>query len=301
MSNGRVIVWGSINLDVQIEVEAFPKPGETIRCRARRFGLGGKGANQAVAAARANSATVLGGRVGLDGGLPAMLAAAAPTLDLSRVMVDEAMPSGAAYIMVSEAGENQIVVVGGANERVGVDGLVPMVASDIALAQLEIPIATVDAFFHAARAAGARTVLNASPALDEARMLLPLTDILVVNETELAHFAGRAVSADTIEDVAALAMALLPHETASTVVTLGAAGAVVAHKGAWSRVEGRRANAIDTTGAGDCFCGVMSACLATGQSLGEAVDRANAAAALQVQRKGAADAMPFLHEICKVQ
>ena len=294
---GRVFVWGSINQDVQIEVAEFPRPGETVQSIGHRVGVGGKGANQAVAASRAGAATLLGGSVGRDRGLLEMLSLAAPELDLSHVKVDPEASSGCAYIQLSRTGENQIVVVSGANSRVDASQLPLFQPDDIVLAQLEIPADAVAKLFHSARLAGATTVLNAAPATDDAMRLFPLTDLLVVNETELCAFIGSEQLPDRYEDVANAAIALLPAAKAGVIVTLGAAGALVVQRGAWTHVPGRTARVVDTTGAGDCFCGVMCALLAAGVPLSAAVEQGNIAASIQVERKGASEAMPRREEI----
>ena len=294
---GRVVVWGSINQDVQIEVTQFPRPGETVRAVGLSIGLGGKGANQAVAASLAGADTLLGGSVGCRDGLLEMLSLAAPELDLSHVEVHPEVSSGCAYIQLSRTGENQIVVVSGANECVSASQIPDFQPGDIVLAQMEIPADAVMRLFHSARAAGVMTVLNAAPATDEARRLFPYTDLLVVNETELCAFAGRKQLPDRYEDIAKVAINLLPTAKASVIVTLGADGAIVAEREGWSHVPGHTAKVVDTTGAGDCFCGVMCAALARGVILPVAVGQANAAASIQVERRGAAVAMPHLLEI----
>lgn len=293
----RVVVWGSINKDVQIEVVEFPRPGETIRAIGHRVGLGGKGANQAIAATRAGAKVLLGGSVGCDINLLEMLSLAAPELDLSHVKGDPEIDSGRAYIQLSQTGENQIVVVGGANGCVDGNHLPPFRTRDIALAQMEIPAKAIEKLFRAARASGGITVLNAAPAVEDARRLFPLTDVLVVNETELGFFAGCDPLSHRYDQIADAAIGLLPTPGASVIITLGAGGALLASGGGWNHIRGRSAKAVDTTGAGDCFCGVMCAALAADASLLEATELANIAASIQVERRGAADAMPRLAEI----
>lgn len=297
MTDGCVIVLGSINLDVQLSVEAFPRAGETVRSLSVTRGLGGKGANQAVAACRMGAPTRLCAAIGHDREVLDLLRRTAPDLDVSRVTVEPDCETGAAYILVSQEGENQIVIVGGANERLHGHGNFVPGPGDICLAQLEVPIPAIAHFFEAAKAVGARTVLNAAPAHDGGRTLLSLTDLLVVNETELAHFAGRPdLPDDDIEQLARAARGLRTRGDQTVIVTLGANGALIVD-GEDRHVPAKPAIALDTTGAGDCFCGVLCAGLAESADIVTAAARANLAASLQVGRQGAAEAMPWRAEI----
>lgn len=297
MSVGRVIVLGSINLDIQLSVAALPRPGETVPSLAVRRGLGGKGANQAVAAARAGAQAMLRGMIGGEAGILDLLRDAAPELDIGGVTVLPGADTGTAYIIVSEEGENQIVTVEGANAGLHDHGDVAIRAGDVCLAPLEVPMPAILRFFQAARLAGARTVLNAAPSLDQGRMVFPYTDVLVVNETELAHYTGqRLVPGNDLDALAAMAGCLRTRADQTVIVTLGAKGAVVIDDRSIP-VSARPARPIDTTGAGDCFCGVLCAALAGGADIPAAAALANVAASLQVERPGAATAMPRRAEI----
>ena len=297
MSQGRVIVLGSINLDVQLLVAALPQPGETVPSLAVRSGLGGKGANQAVAASRAGAQAMLRGMIGAEAGILELLREAAPDLDIGGVSVLPGAQTGTAYITVAQCGENQIVTAEGANARVQDHGDVAIRTGDVCLAPLEVPVPAILRFFEAARRAHARTVLNAAPPLDHGRTAFPHTDVLVVNETELAHYAGQPCApSDDRAALAAMAGALRMRADQAVIVTLGAGGALVIGDG-HVHIPGRPARPIDTTGAGDCFCGVLCAALADGADLPAAAARANLAASLQVERPGAASAMPWRAEI----
>lgn len=297
MTGGRVIVLGSINLDVQLSVAALPQPGETVPSLAVRRGLGGKGANQAVAASRAGVSTLLRGMIGEEPGIADLLRDAAPDLDIGGVSVAPGIGTGTAYIVVAQDGENQIVTVEGANAAVFDHGDIAISGADVCLAPLEVPAAAILRFFEAGRRAGARTVLNAAPPLDAGRMAFAHTDILVVNETELAHYAGITCAApNDLDGLARMAAALRSRTDQTLIVTLGARGALVVGED-MVHVPGRPARAIDTTGAGDCFCGVLCAALADGAEIPAAALRANVAASLQVERHGAAGAMPTHAEI----
>ena len=205
-------------------------------------------------------------------------------------------------MLVADDGENAIVVHGGANATLTpAEARAALMAAwsdegtarvaPVAVAQLETPPATVAAFFEAARSRGARTLLNTAPALPGTQDLLALADIVVLNETELAHYAAAVT-----EDLAAAARRLISQPQQTIIVTLGAQGAVVITADAVMRHTAPTVAVVDTTGAGDCFCGVLAASLAQGHDLAAAVPRAVAAASLAVTRVGAALSMPYASE-----
>lgn len=289
---GRVVVVGSINVDVSVTVEALPGPGETLLATSVRRSGGGKGANQAVGAARAGGAeTVMVGCVGDDGDGEMMreaLTASGVAVDSVAVSSDE--PTGLALITVDAAAENTIVVAAGANGVVRIDDRArqAVAEADVVLAQLEIPQAVV---LEAARARrdGALLVLNAAPwaPIDDA--LLAEVDLLVVNEHEARGLTG----ADDIGGAVGALLARVP----AVLVTLGAAGATLARRDADPlTVPAPVVTAVDTTGAGDTFCGVLGAALAAGDDDLTAMQRASAAASLAVERRGAQDAVPTADE-----
>ncbi len=285
-----VCVIGSLNLDFVCRVDLLPRPGETVAALGLDRLPGGKGANQAVAAARCGAEVTLIGAVGQDDAGDALLAsltdAGVDVLNVARV---GRAPTGQAFVWVSAAGENSIVVVGGANLEVGVPGAA-LKGHTVFLAQLETPAAAIETAFASDAAKAGIRILNAAPATEAGRGLLPLTDILIVNQTELSLWAGGGA-----DEEAALRLLCRPGQT--VIVTLGAAGALAVSADCVLRVQGRPARVFDTTGAGDCFCGVLAARLATGAPLGEALAWANAAASLSTERPGAAPAMPNLAEI----
>jgi ribokinase len=294
----RVIVAGSINMDVVVQATRLPRIGETVAGSGVSFHPGGKGANQAVAAARLGAPTMLIGRVGADAfgrELTAFLGAAG--IDLTSVQAVDG-PSGTALITLIDA-DNAIVVVPGANARLApADVALPLGASDVLLSQLEIPPPTVAAFFAPAAAAGARTILNAAPAQPIPASLLGLVDIVVVNETELASLSGHALAAsDPPERFIAAARGLRARADQAVCVTLGARGVVALIGGETVEVAGHAVAAVDTTGAGDCFTGALAAELAAGRTLADALIFANAAAAICVQRMGAGPSMPERAEV----
>lgn len=288
MSAGRVVVVGSANVDLVVDVPRHPAGGETILGGDLRRTPGGKGANQAVAAARAGGAdTTFVGALGRDESaellLTSLTGAGVRTDTVDRVDA----PTGTALITVSPDGENAIVVAPGANAHVAVGAQAERIAAaDVVLAQLEIPF---DAVLAAARArrAGALFVLNAAPSRALPDELWGEIDVLVVNEHEAADLVGMVAA--TPEDLAAALLTRVP----AVVVTLGAAGSLVAGRGGGLlRVPAARVDAVDTTGAGDTYCGVLAAALARSTELVESARLAGAAGALAVTRPGAQDAVP---------
>lgn len=288
---GQVVVVGSANVDLVVDVPRHPRGGETILGGDLRRTAGGKGANQAVAAARAGgAATSFVGALGHDDAAALLLG----SLERAGVRTDVVRrvdaPTGTALITVSPDGENAIVVAPGANARVavGAEQAERVRAADVVLAQLEVPLEVVTAAARARRA-GAALVLNAAPSRDVPDELWREVDVLVVNEHEAADLAGGAAAADGPEALADALLARVP----AVVITLGADGSLVARADApAARVPGIRVEAVDTTGAGDTYCGVLAAALARGADIADAARLATAAAALAVTRPGAQDAVP---------
>ncbi|MEM8751895.1 MAG: PfkB family carbohydrate kinase [Pseudomonadota bacterium] len=288
-----VIVLGSINIDLVARVDALPRPGETVAGGDLALFLGGKGANQAVAAARAGAATRMFGALGDQSfGLDPRAMLAGYGVDVAGVAATEG-PSGAALIAVDAAAENSIVVSPGANARAAevLRAEDAALAGAVLLAQLELPPPLVRDWFAAARTAGATTILNAAPALAVPEGLFDLTDVLILNETELATYARLPVPGSEAEAEAA-ARALARPAGRPVVATLGAAGALALDGDRTIRQPARRTTARDTTGAGDCFCGTLAARLAEGAALDDAMAFAAAAASLSVEAEGAAPSMP---------
>ncbi|WP_336727840.1 ribokinase [Cellulosimicrobium cellulans] len=291
--SGRVVVVGSANVDLVVDVPRHPGGGETILGGELRRNPGGKGANQAVGAARAGGAeTTFVGALGHDDAADLLLA----SLDRGGVRTDLVervdAATGTALITVSPDGENAIVVAPGANSHVTVGAAQAerIAAADVVLAQLEIPLDVVRAAA-AARRPGALLVLNAAPSRDLPDDLWDTIDVLVVNEHEAADLVGPTGETDS----GALAQRLLARVPA-VVVTLGGEGSLVAERRAGgpllTTVPAIAVDAVDTTGAGDTFCGVLAAALARGANLPDAARLAAAAGALAVTRPGAQDAVP---------
>lgn len=297
---GRVFVAGSTNMDVVATAERHPRIGETVAGNAVLYFPGGKGANQAVAAAKLGAPTRLIGRLGKDAfgdELKAFLAAQG--VDLSFVQQTSEAHTGTALITLANA-DNTIVVIPGANALVSAaDVAAPVLAKgDIAVSQFEIPLSSISAFFHRARAAGATTILNPAPAIEFGRELLDLVDILILNESELG-FLARSELHDTDDPAVFIesVRSLQTGEDKTICVTLGKRGVLALVAGKPLIIPGHTVKALDTTGAGDCFVGAVAAQLAAGKSIHEALAYANSAASICVQRMGAAASMPTAAEV----
>ncbi|MCT9080976.1 ribokinase [Streptomyces fulvoviolaceus] len=289
----HIAVLGSTNMDLVTYVEKAPQRGETVTGREFRTIPGGKGANQAVAAARAGAMVSMIGAVGNDSFGTRMRS----TLEHSGVTTDHLRttegPSGTAHIVVDDEGGNAIVVIPGANGTV--DHLVPgdeglIASADALLLQLEIPLTAVLAGAETARGHGIRTILTPAPAQPLPPELLAATDLLVPNEHEATALTGRT-------DPLAAATALL-DQVPEVVVTLGAAGSLYAARGSEPfTVPAPQVTAVDSTGAGDTFVGTLAVAIGEGRPMREALTWAAAAAALSVQRAGASASMPYRSEI----
>jgi ribokinase len=300
---GRVFVAGSINMDVVATATRHPKVGETVAGNAVHYFPGGKGANQAVAAAKLGASTALIGRLGTDAfGLQLRRFLTLQGVDLALVKDTADIHTGTAMITVADA-DNTIVVVPGANALVSAEDVAaPVLAKgDVAVSQFEIPQATIAAFFRRARAAGATTILNPAPAIACGPELLGLVDILILNETELGFFTHTELhDSDAPDRFVEAARHLQTGADKTICVTLGKRGVLALVGGEPSLIAGRAVRAVDTTGAGDCFVGALAAQLADGIAIRDALDYANAAASICVQRMGAAPSMPTAAEVDEI-
>jgi ribokinase len=300
---GHVFVAGSINMDVVATADRHPRIGETVAGHTVLYFPGGKGANQAVAAAKLGAPTTLIGRLGKDAfgdELRAFLAAQG--IDLDYVQQTAESHSGTALITTANA-DNTIVVVPGANALVSAaDVATPLLAKgDIAVSQFEIPLPTISAFFQRARAAGATTILNPAPAIAFGSELLDLVNILILNENELGLLTNTEL--DDTDDHGRFIEAARSLQTGHDkiiCVTLGQRGVLALVDSEPVIVQGRVVRAIDTTGAGDCFVGAVAAQLAQGKSIRAALEYANVAASICVQRMGAAPSMPSAAEVAEI-
>ena len=296
----KVVVFGSLNMDLVARVPRMPAPGETLAGRSFLANPGGKGANQAVACARQGAHVELVGRVGDDGFAATLRAAlAAQAVDAGGVATVSGAATGTAMIFVDDAAQNCIAVIAGANAHVSCDdarALRPRLhEAALLLLQLEVP---VDAVLHAAavaRASGCRVLLNPAPARPLPEALWPLLDILVLNESEACLLTGMPqVTRDTAVQAAATLRSRGPRDV---LVTLGAEGVVWAGEAGAQHFDALRVQALDTTAAGDTFIGALAALLVEGHAMPEAVRHAIRAAALCVTRVGAQASMPTRAEV----
>lgn len=294
-NHGRVVVVGSINMDLVALTENYPELGETLQGKTLTYIPGGKGLNQGVAAARSGATTVLVSAIGTDqfaGTLRDYLAH--ESIDLSHVN-QVAGSSGIALITLVENQDNAIIVIPGANAQVTADPLAELnlTPADLVVCQLEIPEPAVLAAFTQAKAAGATTMLNPSPAKPDLDSIIALTDIFIVNETELAWFAT-GDSANASQDLAVVEQLtrefVRPGQT--IIVTLGPAGVAIVTDAGLTHVAGRPAKVVDTTGAGDTFAGALAAELSQGADISAAVKYAVFASSLATETFGAGTSMP---------
>lgn len=292
-----MVVVGSLNVDRPWRVGRHPAVGETVTGSMLAPVPGGKGLNESVAAARSGTSVALVGCVGTDAdGTWLRGVAAGEGIDLAHLATHPDLPTGSALIVVDDAGDNTVTVSAGANGAAAFPEDLALAADDVVCAPLEVPVEAVAAVLLAAHEAGARSVLNPSP-IGLGVALVPSADVVVVNQHEAAYLAGDG------EEVAVDAAGALAHagairtEQQTVVVTLGGIGLVSSGPSGDHVVPGLPVHAVDTTGAGDCFLGVLAASLADGLDLLPALERANRAASIAVTRPGAVDAMPHAAEL----
>ncbi|WP_207456118.1 ribokinase [Azospirillum sp. SYSU D00513] len=297
-----IAVFGSVNIDVCAYSGRLPRPGETIHGNRYSMGLGGKGGNQAAAAARLGARVEMAGRTGTDAfGEMARARLAGFGVGTGHLRADGGNPTGIAVIGVEDSGENCITVIGGANmavDRSDVEAAAPLFRNaSVLLLQLEIPLATALAAAALTRAGGGRVILDPAPApaagLPEEA--LRAADIMTPNETETEALVG--IRPRTPEEAAAAAARLAERGLGIAVVKMGAQGVYFRGQGAEGFVPAFPVRAIDTVAAGDCFNGGLAFALARGDELPAAVRFAAACGALATTRIGAADAAPTLAEV----
>jgi len=295
----RVTVLGSLNIDISVTVPRLPEPGATVLGSAARFTPGGKGANQAVAAARLGAAVRMTGCVGDDDFGRRLLAALREEgVDHQGVRVTADAPTGLAMISVDTAGENMITVASGANHQVGDQQVAAATGhGDILVICAEIPVPAIKAALtkaaptKAASTRAPRCILNLAPAPPDAAAIVAAgVDWLVVNETEAAAVLGRPVGG--LAEAGQAAAALITAGARHAVVTAGAHGAALAGPDATGTISAFRVDAVDTVGAGDTFVGALAVALAAGIPAAAAVRAASAAGATAATRPGAQAGMP---------
>lgn len=295
----HVVVAGSINMDIVALTQRHPKIGESIVGTDLQYFPGGKGANQAIASVKLGAKTTMIGMVGRDSSGKKLVEFLDGQGVVNRISTTTEAPTGTALITVStESADNTIVVVPAANleltEREVTD--TEIAEGDVLLSQFEIPEETICAFFKRGKQFGAINILNAAPAKPVSRQLLELVDILILNESELETMSGNTVNVD--DDISLLAaMENIGRKCGIIIVTLGEKGAFSCIHGETLRTKGLKVQALDTTGAGDCFVGAFASRMANDSSVKEAIQFANLAASICVTKKGAGTSMPAMEEV----
>jgi len=288
---GRIAVVGSLNMDLVLRAPRIPAPGETVLGASdlQRF-PGGKGANQAFAAAKLGARVHMVGRVGNDEfAAPVLDSLTGAGVDIAHVVRDDLAATGLGMIVVDASGQNAIVVASGANAAVTIDDVAnaesTIAGSDVLLLQLEIPMAAAIAAAKVARRHGVTTILNPAPARVLPADLRDCVDVLVPNEIEAEILSGGAVDADT--DISVVAEAVRATGVATTIVTLGNRGCARIERDTVTLHPAFTVQAIDTTAAGDAFVGGLAAALAAGSNIETAIAQGSAAGALACTRLGA--------------
>lgn len=296
-----IIVFGSINTDYSVRVADFPDAGQTLLSPSYDVGAGGKGANQSLACARSGVKTALVGKVGDD----AMATKILNNLRRNEVMTSgvatsDLLPTGMAFVMTNKNGENQIVVCSGANADVSASQVPDEVLKEgnIVLLQMEIPLQENISLMERAKKHGAKIILNLAPAYQISQKALSLVDYLIVNESEARTIAD-VVGIGESQDYLLLAKVLAAKSGHTCVITMGDRGAVAySEDGQGWRVPALEVNeVVDTTGAGDCFCGTFAAAIHAKFALGTALRKASVAAGLSCTKRGAQESYPYIAEI----
>lgn len=298
----HIVVIGSSNTDMIVTIERIPKPGETVIGGQFAQAAGGKGANQAVAAARAGAAVTFVARVGDDVlGQQALAGFQCENININYVRKDSSAPSGVAFIFVDQKGENSIAVASGANLNLSprdIEDAAEVIAQASALVmQLEIPLDAVEAAAALAAQKGVPVILNPAPAQPLSDQLLRNVSILTPNESEAELLTGLPVHTEA--EAAAAAHVLHQKGVRTVIITLGSRGAYCSHSesGGAGIAPGFEVQAVDTTAAGDVFNGALAVALAEGKPLAAAVAFANAAGALSVTKAGAQPSVPARADI----
>lgn len=298
--SGKIYVIGSSNTDMVVKSTKLPAPGETVIGEAFLMNAGGKGANQAVAAARLGGQVIMAARIGNDVfGKQAVSQFEKEKIETTFITVDEELPSGVALINVDAKGENCISVAPGSNSKLSPENLKAMLenisATDIALFQLEIPIDTAAFAIRKCFDKKSRVILNPAPACPLPADLFPCLYLITPNETEAGLLTGTAVTDS--HSAAEAARELREKGVENVIITLGSKGAYVLTADFSGLIAAPQVTAVDTTAAGDCFNGALAVALAEEMPLEQAVHFASKAAALCVTKLGAQSSMPYRSEM----
>jgi ribokinase len=303
MSAQPIVVVGSLNMDLVINVERVPAAGETLVGRECGFVPGGKGANQAVACARLGARVAMIGRVGADMfGQRLLQGLAEDGIGIGHVKTDEIAASGVALVMVDDSAQNRIVLVPGANGSMTpahIEQAAELIdEAALMITQLEVPLCVVESAVQRAARAGVRVILNPAPACELPPSLWPCIDYLIPNETEASALSGIEVSdLDSAARAARAAGELRARGVRHVLITLGSRGVLISDHAGVRHHDALPVRAVDTTAAGDTFIGAFAVALHEGLALDEATRRATAAAAVCVTRAGAQSSIPYRAEV----
>ncbi len=300
MTCPNVVVVGSANMDVYAYVDHLPEHGETVIGHRYWMGMGGKGANQTVAACRLGAQAALVGRVGEDlFGQQMLDTLKGHGVNCDFIQTDSEAGSGVALVMVDGQAENIIAVIPGTNMRISpadVEAAAGRIqAADVVMMQLEIPLEAIEKAIDIARSSNTLCILNPAPARPLPDSILNKVDMLTPNQTEAKVLTG--ISADTVEGAKTAAQALLAKGVKTVIITLGAQGALIVQPEETLHIDGFKVDALDTSGAGDAFMGGLGVALGEGKTLAEAVQFANGVGALSATRPGAMPSMPARDEV----
>jgi len=300
MNKQGVLVVGSSNIDLVVTAPRFPNPGETIFGKKFEMFPGGKGANQAVCAARLGCKTIFIGKMGNDEFREKLLQILINDgIDIRNIFVDENEHTGTAFITVDDNGQNQIIVISGSNMRLTPEDIDSKshLLSDVAvvLTQLETPISTVIRSAELAKENGAVFILNPAPVTKLPESLFQLVDYLIPNENELELISGLKITDE--RSIRYASERMLNKGIKNIIVTLGDMGAMLFNQEKVKRFPTKQVKVVDTTAAGDAFNGALAYRLSEGDSVEEAIEFANNIASIVVTRMGAQSSMPYLDEV----
>ncbi len=297
----KVTIVGSLNVDTTLRIKRMPLPGETLAAEGKSSAAGGKGANQAVSAARSGAQTAFIGEVGKDNSGQMMLdEMKANGIDVAGIRENDQVGTGTASILLDENGQNSILIYGGANQQLSPTDVEAakdkITAADFVVAQFETPQAATLRAFQLAKANGVTTILNPAPAQKIDPEVLKLTDLIIPNETESAELTGVIITNETSMLISAAKFAQMGVR--NLIITVGAKGAFYCTQDGYSFIPAFKVNAVDTTAAGDTFIGALSSQLKPDMSnIEKALVYAQRASSLAVQKMGALPSIPTREQI----